>query len=163
MKKLFQALVVASLMLVAGCRQPDGPMPQPTPEEQNEIGDLSRDFLSIAGGDEKAVQDAADDMGGLGPHERGRRFAPEMSKRFARVLTGKTLTDQQALALATQMYLTFAATELSSRQIEKIQEDVRTQLTALGVAADAIDPITRQIEATQAEVTTAERRWWQVI
>ena len=159
MLKLCACVLV--LVASAACRQPDGPIPQPTPEEQNEIGDLSRDLLAVAGGDAQAVQDLRDDLVNVGPSERGARFVPEMAARFGRALSGRMLTEEQARALAHQMYLTFAATALNAKQVDKIQEDVRVLLTQIGAPPDAIEQLTSQIEAVQAELTTSQRRWWQ--
>jgi hypothetical protein len=158
---IWGACVVVVVAVSPACKQPDGPIPQPTPEEQNEIGDLSRDLLAVAGGDTQAVQDLRDDLVNVGPSERGARFVPEMAARFGRALSGRTLTEEQARTLAHQMYLTFAATALSTKQIDKIQEDVRAQLTQIGAPPDAIEQVTAQIEAVQMELTTSQRRWWQ--
>jgi len=155
-------MVLAAVLLSPACRQPDGPVPTPSEEDSREIVDVSKDLLAVAGGDAQAIEDLSYDIGHLGHTETGVPLAPELGKRLARAISGRKLTDEQARALAHQMYLTFGATELSGRQVDKIEDDVRMQLTQLGVPEDAIDPIVRQIDAVQDAVSTVQKRWWQV-
>jgi hypothetical protein len=153
---------VALALFITGCRQPDGPLPKPNAEQQNEIGDLSRDILAVAGGDRQAVKDMSDDMAHLDRSETAKPLVLEMNARVARAVAGKKLTAEQALNLANQLYLTFAGTALSGRQVAKIQDDVRTQLTQIGAAQEAVTPVVDQIAAIQKVVTTTQKRWWQI-
>ena len=148
--------------MATGCRQPDGPIPTRTADEQNEVGDVSRDILALAGGDASAAEDLAQDLATLGPHETGRAAAPDMARRLQAALRGRSVSEQQAMRLADQMYLTFGADKLSGRQVTEIQQNVRALLTEVGAPAETIEPAVEQVATAQALVNTAPRRWWQL-
>ena len=54
--------VVVLALSVAGCRQPDGPLPSMEGSVPNELGDLGRDLLSAASGQADGSKDLADDL-----------------------------------------------------------------------------------------------------
>src|SRR6266700_4823109 len=56
------AIVFASIVAVAGCRQADGPLPPATGSVPNELGDISRDIWSLAGGNADGAKDLSDDI-----------------------------------------------------------------------------------------------------
>ncbi len=153
-------LLLLVVVLAAGCRQPDGPPPQPTEQDQNEIGDLSRDLMAVASGDAAALQDLTDGLGNLGSMETGRSLAPEMAKRLSAAIGGRMLPEAQARSLATQMFLTFSAYEFNPRQVTQLQADTRTLFEQIGVPADRTEPVLQQVAAVQALVNTSPRRWY---
>ena len=153
-------LFVVCVSVAAGCRQPDGVRPQPTAEDQNEIGDLSRDLIAVASGDRQAVQDLTDGLGNLGSLETARSLAPEMANRLSAALSGRPLSEEHARSVSTQMFVTFAANELNQRQVSQLQDDVRALFKQIGVPADRAEPVVQQIAAVQVVVNTAPRRWY---
>ena len=95
-------LVMVFLALAAaGCRQADGPMPKAEGEVPNRLTDLSRDLLSVAGGEVQAKQDFADDLI-VFARERpsGEQATLAFSTRITDVVAGKKLTEQAAQQLA---------------------------------------------------------------
>jgi len=154
-------LCVAAIVS-SGCRQPDGPVPQPTREEQNEIGDVSRDLLSVAGGDKQAQQDLSDDLANFSPYDAATRFAPQMAARLSRALTGRKVTDEQARAISQQMFVAFSANKLAARQITGIQEEIRKHLAQIGTPEPDIVAVVNQIASVQAAINEAPKRWYQV-
>src|SRR5262245_38025226 len=72
MRTTFRSLTLLSLLLLAvACRDPEGPIPAPTGDEADEVYELSRDILNVAGGDPQAIQELTDDLGTQGPLETG--------------------------------------------------------------------------------------------
>jgi outer membrane murein-binding lipoprotein Lpp len=154
---------VAGTLLFAGCRQPDGPLPAETKDDPNRLYDVSRDLLNVAGGDVNGPQELADDMKVWGS-KSDEPWAPgdELAKRLATALRGKNLTEQTASQLARHIWIAIAGRELSARQVDRLEEDVKTLLVSAGASAESADGVAQQIDSVQQQVTTKQRWWFQV-
>jgi hypothetical protein len=150
-------------VLLAGCRQPDGPLPVENDEDPGRQVDVRRDLLNMAGGDPKARQEFADDLKVWGTKSSD-AWAPgdELARRLAVALRGKTLTEPSAAQLARYLWLTTAGRQLSSRQVERLQEDIKGLLTSAGATEDHAQSVADQIGAVQDAVTVTRRWWFQV-
>jgi hypothetical protein len=156
------ACVVAALS-VAGCRQGDGTMPRVEGDIPNRIGDLSRDLMSVAGGEVQARQDLADDLRVF--LDRKPDAAPlvdALSQRTGELLAGKPLTEQNSQKLAQQLWVAVAARDLSEKQIETLKNDYVATLTASGAAAPGAQQAAAQVETLQKAVGERHRRWYEV-
>ena len=153
------ALAVAG----AGCRQADGVMPKAEVEVPNRLSDLSRDLLSVAGGEAQAKQDFADDLVVFAKKRAsGEKATLAFSTRVTDVIAGKKLTEQAAQQLAHTSWLIVGATELSDRQVEALQNDIKTNLLAAGVTEMRATQIAAEVPAIQEAVTLRERRWYEL-
>jgi hypothetical protein len=162
LKRSYWCALCVVVLVVAGCRQPDGQIPQPSTEEQNEIGDVSRDLLNVARGDAQATQELSDDLGNFTPFDAAIRLAPQMGVRLARALSGRTVTDQQARAISEQLFVVFKANTLSVRQITTVQDALRMHLAQIGTPERDIASVLDQVAAVQAAINESPKRWWQV-
>jgi hypothetical protein len=126
------------------------------------VGDLSRDLLSIAGGDTQAPQDLRDDLVVFLDNKRERYPAvEELSRRTSEAIAGKKLPDQQAQRLAQQLWTTVAARQMSDKQVENLQKDVQATLTAAGVPDDRTERVVAQVNDVQKAVSDRKRRWYE--
>jgi hypothetical protein len=158
----FNLLTIAILVGAAGCRQPDGPMPEPNAEDQNKIGDVSRDLLAVASRSASAVHDLSEDLSNFAQSNEGARHGAEMSGRLASSLGGTKLSQDAALAMAHDLYIAFRARELSRGQVAKLRENLGAVFAETGVQQNSAERVLEQVELVQADVTIAKRRWWQV-
>jgi hypothetical protein len=159
-RRVLSLLCVAGILLLAACRQPDGPLPIENKEDPNRLADVTRDLLNMAGGDANASREFADDVKvwattSSAPWEEG----DELARRLAVALRGKNLPEQSAGQLARQIWLTAAGRQLSSRQVERLQTDIRTLLVSIGATEDAAESVSEQVGEVQ-DAVTAKRRWW---
>ena len=61
--RVFQVLICLCVIVSGGCRQPDGQVPAPGVEVQQELGDVVRDLQNVASArDPQAPKDLADDL-----------------------------------------------------------------------------------------------------
>jgi hypothetical protein len=158
-RSLLAAALVA-LVAVAGCRQPDGPLPIETADDPNRLSDVGRDLLNAAAGDANAPQELADDIRvWVGAAEAAQQQSDELARRVAAAVKGKNLTPGSAGQFARHLWIAAAGRELSSRQVEGLKDDVATLLVAAGAAEADAAPVAEQIDALQETVTT-KRRWW---
>lgn len=150
--------------MVAGCRQPDGTMPQETGEVPNRLVDISRDLQSAAGGDGQAATDLGDDLAVFvgAPGADGDAETRELARRVTAAVAGRTLPADASERLARQLWQVVAATDLSARQIEKLQEDVKQTMTGIGVAEDAAATVAAQVPEVQNAVTDRTKRWYEL-
>jgi hypothetical protein len=161
-RRFLFALCTVSL-IVAGCRQPDGALPTEGPEDKSRWNDVARDLQNIAGGDANGPQEFADDIKVWATPIAG-RWAPadELGQRVTTALKGKTLPDDGAAQLARFFWIAAAARDLSERQTERLQDDIKEALVKLGAAEAAATAVGEQIGTLQEAVTRKERRWYQL-
>ena len=156
-------VLLAFVCVAAGCRQPDGPLPVETPDDPNRLTDVTRDLLNVAGGDANGPQELADDMRVWAPNAPAAHAACDtLARQLSAAVKGKTLDEQSAGQLARQLWIASAGRELSSRQVDRLQDEVKTLLTSAGVAEDAAATVTAQIDVLQETVTAKQRRWYQL-
>src|SRR5436190_19544024 len=127
------AVVLACALQFAACRQADGPLPATTPDTSNELGDISRDMQSVAGGDAQAPKDLSDDITHYAQDTSGgQAAAAELSRRVAEALKGKNIKAGQAMPVAHSCWVAVAGRQLSEKQVENLKNDMKTQLMSLG-------------------------------
>ena len=154
------ALCLAALAFSAGCRQGESPLPAPVGEQENKIGDISRDLLHIANGEAQAEMELNDDLmnldGGWRPDVRVR----ELTRSLSVVLAMKTVPDASALALARELFIACTGRELSVRQIEQLEVRVRDLVAGLGAAGEGAARVSTATRALASEVTENRLRWF---
>lgn len=158
MKRLLFALMAAACL--SACRQPEGTIPQPAGEQVNKTEDISRDLLAVARRENGAVNDLRDDLGNLTGEQPPPHLVEGLSSGLETALAGKTVADDVAMKLATQLFVSVSARELSQRQIESLRKEVTATLTGIGVAAPQADTVATVVGEIQEVMTTNRRRWW---
>ena len=158
------AIVFASVVAVAGCRQADGPLPPATGSVPNELGDISRDIWNLAGGNADGAKDLSDDISHYAEGSSGGQpAARELSNRLATALKGKQFKLAQAMPLAHTCWETVAARQLSEKQVEGLKAEMKSQLMSLGVADPQAQNVADQVGVVQQAVTGRHRRWYELL
>jgi hypothetical protein len=157
-------LLIATLALVlGGCRQADGPVPNPSQTYQEELVDVSRDLQNVASGrDPNAPSDLADDLRKYTEKPAARSLVDELSARTVKAIAGRELAEQDAQRLAHNLWVSVYAKDLSERQIETLQNDMQGHLVSLGVGEDTAQQVAAQVGEVQSSVTLRPRRWYEL-
>ena len=155
-------LTIVIFVGAAGCRQPDGPMPEPNAEDQNKIGDLSRDLLAVASRATSAVPELSDDLANLAPTNESAHHGAEMARRLAASLEGAKLSEDAARAIAYDLYIAFHARRLSRGQVAQLRQNLGSAFAKTGIQQKSAKPVLEHVDVVQADVTTVKRRWWHV-
>ncbi len=155
------ALILLPLA-AAGCRQPDGPLPTPNQNAQDDLHDISRDLTYIAtGSDPAAPKDLAYDLRKYVTRDEAVPAVEELSRRAAGAVADKKLPEQTAQRLAHTLWLSIAATEISERQVEALQNDTQSMLMSIGVVDTSAQQVAAQVGEVQRAVTSRQRRWYE--
>ena len=158
----YVAVVLAGLAFGA-CRQADGQMPAPSEDVQQELVDVVRDLQNVAAArDPQAPRDLADDLRKYASRPDAEPTVDELSRRAASAVGGLELPEQAAQRLAQSLWVSVAARELSERQIESLQNDMRLLLTSIGVTEPHAQQVASQIGEVQGAVTSRPRRWYEL-
>src|SRR5581483_1832288 len=153
------AFVIATAVTIAGCRQPDGPMPMTNEHIEEELHDIARDLQNCAGNNATAPSALADDVRDYATHkEPAYPAVDELSRRTAAAVRGKKVDDQMASRLAHTLWAAVAARQVSDRQVEGMQNDMHSMLVSIGVSEDAAKQVADQIGVVQKQVTDRQRR-----
>jgi hypothetical protein len=159
-----RALIVIFALSLGACRQADGPLPPTTGTVPNELGDISRDLQNLANGNPDGPKDLAEDIGHYAEGtDGGQAAAAELSRRLGEALTGKTFKLAQGLPLAHTCWVTVAGRQLSEKQVEDLQNEMRSQLMSLGVAEPQAQNVAAQVGVVQQAVTARHRRWYELL
>lgn len=154
--------MVASLAFGA-CRQADGPMPEPNADVQAELKDVAKDLQNIAGArDPQASSDLVNDLGKYARRPAEQPVVDELSRRAGTVVSGVDLPERSAQRLAQSLWVSIAARELSERQVESLQNDMRLLLTSIGVSEQNAQQVAAQVGEVQGAVSARPRRWYEV-
>lgn len=160
--KVYYGLLSVAVLMLAGCRQPDGTIPTPDATVQEELGDVVRDLQYIAAArDPEAPKNLADDL---------RKYArpaavpavDELSRRTASAIAGSQMTEQAAQRLTHNLWLSVAARDISERQVESLQNDTQSLLVSVGVAEARAQEVATQVGEVQRAVTDRPRRWYEL-
>jgi hypothetical protein len=154
-------VLLAAALLGAGCRQPEGTIPQPAGEQANKTDDISRDLLAVARQDEQGLADLQSDLANLTGDETPRHLLENLVMRLNDALAGTQLTEETARTLARHLFVTISVRELSERQVETLRKEVASTLAAAGVPPPKAEPVAAAVAEIQQAVTTNRRRWWQ--
>ena len=153
----------ASVLILAGCRQPDGQVPTPDAVVQEELGDVARDLQSIAAArDPEAPKNQADDLRKYAQRPSAVPEVDELSRRTADAVTRSQLTEQAAQRLTHNLWLAVAARDISERQVESLQNDTHSLLVSAGIAENRADQVAVQVGEVQRAVTSRPRRWYEL-
>jgi hypothetical protein len=164
MRTTFRSLTLLSLLvLAAACRDPEGPLPTPTGDEADEVYELSRDILNVAGGDGQAFAELTDDLGSQGPLETGQPRAAALAKSLQGALVGRQMSQEQAKRLADDLYIVLAGDKLTPGQVDAVQTRVSALLREVGSPEAAIGPVRDTITSVQALVNPGRKRWWDIL
>jgi hypothetical protein len=160
----WKVLLMAAPLAVslAGCRQPDGPMPTPTEDAKDEIGEMARDMMNVINREPEAEAELASDVSKYGADIEAVDASRELARRLTDVLPAARLDDQSAQRLAHTLWVGVTATELSARQVEAVQNEVREILRGAGVEEPRADAVAQQLGVVQQEITNNPKRWYQV-
>jgi hypothetical protein len=153
-------IFLAALMTAAACRQADGELPAREGEVPNRLADIRKDLLAIASGDRGAASDLGDDLS-VFAESPGNAAARALAQRVADAVATSRLSEESAGQLADQLWIAVAGRQLSERQVQALQEDVRELLTSAGADEQHIDAAVRQIAEVQQSVTARSRRWYE--
>ena len=152
---------LASTLLLAGCQQDDGPVPAKDEEVTNRIEDVAHDLSNVAGGNQQAPGELAEDLVGFLDGAPGREAAEELGRRLAKAVVGRKMTEETARKLAEQLWVGMAARELSERQQENVINEVRESLSAISVERADVEAVATQAGEVQKAVSTRTRRWYE--
>ena len=157
-------LLIATLTLVlGGCRQADGPVPNPSETYQEELVDVARDLQNVASGrDPAAPADLADDLRKYTDKPAARALVDELSARTTKAIAGRDLAEQDAQRLAHNLWVSIYAKDLSERQVETLQNDMQAHLVSLGAAEEVAQQVAVQVGEVQNSVTLRPRRWYEL-
>jgi hypothetical protein len=163
-RQISYAIVIAAALQLAACRQADGPMPETTPTTANELGDISRDLQSLAGGSADASKDLSDDISHYAEGTSGgQAAAAEMSRRLGEALKGKSFKLAQAMPVAHTCWVAVAGRQMSEKQIENLKNEMKTELMSLGADEQHAQGVADQVGAVQQAVTARHRRWYELL
>ena len=158
------AVILAASFQCAACRQADGPMPETTASTPNELGDIGRDLQNLASGDPSGPADLSDDISHYAEGTSGgQAAATELSRRLGAALTGKTFKLAQAMPVAHTCWVAVSARQLSEKQIEGLQNEMKSGLMSLGVNEQQAQIVADQVGAVQQTVTGRHRRWYELL
>jgi tRNA U34 5-methylaminomethyl-2-thiouridine-forming methyltransferase MnmC len=156
-------LVAAALASASACRQADGPVPNPSAETQEELADVARDLQYIASGtDPAAPKYLESDLSKYPRRASAEPLVVELARRTSAAVSGVKLGEQDAQRLAHNLWLSAVAMEISERQVEGLQDDMRSLLLSMGVPQDRAEQVAVQVGEVQRAVTDRPRRWYEV-
>ena len=139
-------------------------MPQADESVSNELGDISRDLRNLASGNPDGPKDLGDDISHYAQGSTGGEAAArELSRRLGEALTGKMFALEQALPLAHTCWVAVAGRQLSEKQVEDLQGEMKSQLLALGVSEQQAQSVADQVGIVQQAVTQRHRRWYELL
>ena len=163
-RHIIQAIILAAALSSSACRQADGPMPPTNDTVTNEIGDIGRDLQNLAKNDPDGPKDLAGDLGHYAEDAAGGpAAAAELSRRLGDALVGKSFELSQVMPVAHTSWVTVAGRQLSEKQIEDLQNEMRSQLMMLGVDEQKAQAVAAQVGVVQQTVTTRHRRWYELL
>ena len=158
------AFVVLVALSIGACRQADGALPPATGTVPNELGDLSRDLQNLASGNPEGPRDLGDDLSHYAEGTNGGpAAAAELSRRLGQALTGKTFKLADVMPLAHTSWVVVAGRQLSEKQIENLQNEMKSQLMMLGVDEQQAQDVAAQVGVVQQAVTARHRRWYELL
>lgn len=154
------AAVLAVVLALSGCRQPDGAVPEPQGDQNNRIEDISRDLQNLTRQDADAPAELLDDLTNLEPVARPQEQLKAVADALAAALAGATLSDEEAHQIATLVFQLVAVRDMSEAQIEQVAADLRDQLVKAGAMPEAADRAADAASALATEVTRNKKRWY---
>ena len=137
-------------------------MPEATESVANELGDISRDLQNVAYQSPSGAQDLSEDISHYAQGTNGgEAAAQELARRLGQALSGKMFKLAQAMPVAHTAWVAVAARQLSERQIENLESEMKSELMALGVDEQQAQSVADQVGVVQRAVTARHRRWYE--
>ena len=155
------AWLLAAVIGISGCRQGDGEMPSKTADVPNRLSDLKRDLESVSSGDPQAAKDLSDDLIVFTEEPEGIAATRALSSTVCPLLVKRALNDDAQTRMATLLWTTVAARQLSERQVDGLKDDMRGLLGSLGVAPTDANLVASRVGEVQKAVTLRGRRWYE--
>jgi hypothetical protein len=163
MRREVAAIAIAGVLLVAaGCRQSDGPIPTPVDEQPNKIEDIGHDLQHVGRAEADAERDLLDDLDGLDENTRPASMVQKLGTALATAVKGKSLSDAQAQNLSQKLFVALTAEELNAKQIDQVAGDLRTTLVSAGVESTAADNVAAAATELQSSITLNRKRWYHI-
>jgi hypothetical protein len=154
-------IVVVSVVIAAGCRQPDGALPPATGDVPNRLHDLGRDLESVAAGEADGPKDLADDLEVFADEPEGVAAAKTLAGSVSVVIVKRSLNPEAINQLSTTLWKGVASRELSERQVDGLKDDLRGTLISIGVSQADANAVADRLGQTQKAVTHRTRRWYE--
>ena len=152
------AVCLMALALSAGCRQRESPLPAPVGEQENKIGDISRDLQHIAHGEAQAELELNDALLTLDGSWRPDVRVRELTRSLSVVLAMRTVPDAAALALARELFIASTGRDLSVRQIDQLESRVREIIAGLGADGDGAARVSASAAKTEGKYSSQVSR-----
>jgi hypothetical protein len=153
-------LLVALLLIAAGCRQADGPIPTPVDEQPNKISDLAKDLRNVASRQPEAESEMREDLDGFDATPRPAPLMRELGDAVIGAAATSSLNDTQAEEVARLLFVLVTGEELNARQAEQIAGDLRNALVAAGAGEEASARVAQSAIELQEAITLNRQRWY---
>lgn len=137
-------------------------MPVAQGDVPDRLSDLSRDLLSVAGHAPAARQEFLEDLAVFADDKPAQGAVSTFAARVSEAVEESKLTEHAAQELARAVWVVVAGTELSPRQVETAQNDLRQQLTAAGVPMERSEAVAAEVTNVQEIVNVRQRRWYEL-
>lgn len=160
-RRIAHACVLAAAMSLGGCRQGNGDLPTKSADIPNRLTDLKRDLESVVNGDTQAVQDLTDDLVVFTEEPEGIAATRALSATVSPLLIKRPMNDEALTHMATLLWTTVAAQQLSERQVDALKDDMRGLLSSLGVSQADANLAAGRVGDVQKAVTLRTRRWYE--
>ncbi len=152
---------MAVIALGAGCRQANGPVPEPDAHRQEDLVDIGRDLMNVKGHDRSAPKEFSDDLAKYSEKPPVVSATRDLAQTVVTAVAGSKLTEGQAGELAQKLWVAVYANQLSQRQAKGVRDDIQTILKNAGAQQTAIDGVGDKVLAVQAAVTTNHKKWYE--
>ena len=154
--------VLVVVVGLAGCRQPDGDIPSPTDDQENQIGDIARDLQNVAAGRAEGPSELYDDLYNLTDPAPPRNLLDTVAETLETALAGTSPSDAAARQVADALFIVHRVRELSERQIEELGTELQLALLAAGADEDRALAAAAAAREFQTAMTVNRRRWYQL-
>ena len=154
-------LLLASVVVLGGCRQGDGVLPAKTDDVPNRLADLTRDLESVTAGDPQAVQDLTDDLLVFTQGPEGVTATRALSTTVSGMLVKRSLNEDALTRIVTLLWTAVAARDLSERQVDAVKDDLRAVLISVGVSQQDANLAAGWVGNVQKALTLRPRRWYE--
>ncbi len=155
---------VALLSLgLSACRQADGPLPErSSSNRQDDIEDIGKDILNVVGKDANGPAEMTEDLQKFAQTPEAGAKVNELAGKLKQVLPGITLTPPEAQQLAEKLWQGISATEITGRQVEVLQDEVKVSLVNAGVPESEALATVAVLTDIQKATTKRVRRWYEL-
>lgn len=136
-------------------------MPPKTGEVPQRLVDLGRDIDNVVSGNTQAVAELTDDLIVFTEEPEVMAAIRALSSTICPMLANRSLNEDTTSQLATLLWTTVAARELSERQIDKLKDEMRDLLVSIGVSQPDANLVAGWVGNVQKAATLRSRRWYE--